>query len=155
MNLYIMRHGMAEPYHVRPDEERALVAEGESQVRSVAQRWQADAPALGTIIVSPYKRAQQTAAIVKGSLDFSEALHTESRITPEGDVQEVVQYLSQLGIENTLVVSHMPLVGGLISYLTAGDYSSFGGLMTGQLVQLRGEQLDRGCMQIEHVLYPQ
>ena len=155
MNLYIMRHGMAEPYHVRPDEERTLVVEGQNQVQSVAQRWQTGAPAVGAIIVSPYKRAQQTAVIVKNALGFSEALHTEPRITPEGDVQEVVQCLDQLSIENILVVSHMPLVGGLISYLTVGDYSSFGGLVPAQLVELGGEQLGPGCMQIEHVLYPQ
>ena len=155
MNLYIMRHGMAEPYHTRPDAERSLVAEGEAQALNVASQWQAACPALDAIVASPYKRAQQTATIVKDTLGFSEALLTNAFITPDGDAPTVVQGLDQYSFQNILLVSHMPLVSHLLSYLTVGDSHSYGGLQTAQLVHLSGEHLAQGCMRVAQELYPQ
>lgn len=155
MNLYIMRHGMAEPYRARSDENRLLVAEGEAQARHVASQWLRTSPALDFIVASPYKRAQQTATIVKNVLGFSGELKTNSLITPEGDVLQVAQYLDQFASQNVLLVSHMPLVASLLGYLTSGDPRSFGGLTTAQLVHLSGDHPAQGCMDVEMTLYPE
>jgi phosphohistidine phosphatase len=155
MNLYIMRHGMAEPYHARSDESRLLVAEGEAQVRNVASQWQRISPSLDLIIASPYNRAQQTATIVKDVLGFAGELQTNPLITPEGDMLRVAQYLDQFASQDILLVSHMPLVASLLGYLTSGDPRSSGGFVTAQLVHLSGDHAAQGCMDVERVLYPE
>lgn len=155
MNLYIMRHGMAEPYGARPDESRLLVPEGEAQARGVANQWLQTSPALDCIVVSPYMRAQQTATIVKDILGFTDELQTNSMVIPEGDVLQVAQYLDPFASQNVLLVSHMPLVANLLGYLTSGDPRSFGGLTTAQLVHLSGDHSAQGCMDIEMTLYPE
>lgn len=154
MNLYIMRHGMAEPYGARADESRLLVPEGEAQARGVANQWLQTSSALDFIVVSPYKRAQQTATIVKDVLGFTDEPQTSSLVRPEGDVLQVAQYLDQFASQNVLLVSHMPLVANLLGYLTSGDPRSFGGLTTAQLVHLSGDHSAQGCMDIEMTLYP-
>jgi len=155
MNLYIMRHGMAEPYRARSDESRLLVAEGEAQVSHVASQWLRTSPVLDFIVASPYKRAQQTATIVKDVLGFTGELQTNALITPEGDVFQVAQHLDQFASKDVLLVSHMPLVANLLGYLTSGDPRSFGGLTTAQLVHLSGDHPAQGCMDVEMTLYPE
>ncbi|MBL4606707.1 MAG: phosphohistidine phosphatase SixA [Pseudomonadales bacterium] len=155
MNLYIMRHGMAEPYHAKPDAERLLVPEGETQALSVATQWKQSSPSLDYIIASPYKRAQKTAQIVMETLVFSGELLTNPLVTPDGKVLEVAKSLDQFSPADILLVSHMPLVSDLLAYLTSGDGRSYGGLMTAQLVHLRGEHIAQGCMDVEQILYPE
>lgn len=153
-NLYIMRHGMAEAYHLRPDADRRLVAEGEVEVRNVAKQWQADTPSLSTIIASPYRRAQQTALIVGEVLEYRDKPVTSSNFTPDSPVPVAVKDLEACEGENILLVSHMPLVGKLVGFLCSGDSQSIGGLATAQIVRLYGEVITPGCMEVETIYYP-
>ena len=73
------------------------------------------------MIVSPYVRAQETFELVNSALDnILNDIETWSGITPYGNATLVVDYLSVLqeqGVESVLLISHLPLVGSIVSEL--------------------------------------
>ena len=73
------------------------------------------------MIVSPYVRAQETFELVNSALDnILNDVETWSGITPYGNATLVVDYLSVLqeqGVESVLLISHLPLVGSIVSEL--------------------------------------
>ena len=153
MNLYIMRHGRAE-LHVKPDSLRTLVAEGELETQQVAAKLQASSIRIDTIVTSPYPRAQQTARIVKDTLGFQGKLVLSDCITPKGDVKKTTRMLDSLKDENILVVSHLPLVGHLLSYLTSANSAVPLTMNTAAVVHLHGEFVAAGCMQYKGDFLP-
>ena len=72
---------------------------------------------LQRIVTSPYQRARQTAAELMRTLNFAGELLVEAALTPAGDAGQVATLIDALGGE-TLLVSHQPLVGELLCYLT-------------------------------------
>ena len=73
------------------------------------------------MIVSPYVRAQETFELVNLALDnILNDVETWSGVTPYGNATLVADYLSVLqkqGVESVLLVSHLPLVGSIVSEL--------------------------------------
>ena len=67
MDLYILRHGIAEPSEassVKDDSERALTAEGKQKMRRIAKSITALKYSFDVILTSPFRRAKETADIV-------------------------------------------------------------------------------------------
>ena len=129
MQLYIMRHGDA-VMQAPTDAQRPLSDRGRKQVAAMARHF---LPLLPTrVLVSPYIRAQQTAAILCESLVLNGGqLRHADFITPDGDPFQVVQELEPYSSDVLLMVSHQPLVGTLLSLLLdgalTGDYMSNSG----------------------------
>lgn len=124
MRLVLVRHGEAEPVRTG-DAERALTGHGRKQA-ALTGKWLAAALEGGggcRLLASPYRRAQETAALL------NEALHAEYRtlsaITPDEDVRRAVQALDRAssGASVVVVVTHMPLVAALASWLETGSFS--------------------------------
>ena len=73
------------------------------------------------MIVSPYARAQETFELVNSALDNTlNDVEIWSGVTPYGNATMVADYLSVLqeeGIKSVLLVSHLPLVGSIVSEL--------------------------------------
>ncbi|WP_218059138.1 phosphohistidine phosphatase SixA [Gilliamella sp. wkB178] len=113
-----MRHGEA-GFSASSDSGRSLTSRGIKQSQQAAQwlkqlNYQFD---LG--LVSPYLRAQQTFAELTSQLVVS---HVESNniLVPSGDPSKIVNLLAMLsstGVNNVIVVSHLPLVGYLVNEL--------------------------------------
>lgn len=121
MQIFIMRHGQASPLGVS-DEQRLLTEQGKLEA-VVMTKWLHDEKfKFDQILVSPYKRAQQTANILADSLSALSPLTTLDIITPSGNASEVHDYIDgvcELKRMNTLlIVSHMPLVSYLVAELT-------------------------------------
>ncbi|WP_169303157.1 phosphohistidine phosphatase SixA [Thalassotalea mangrovi] len=118
MKIFIMRHGEAE-LHSDSDVTRKLTPLGVLETQVMARWLGKQQINLDAILVSPYTRAQETAAIMNEQLGASLALQTLSLLTPAGSASDCHDYLDGTvhleRWENILVVSHMPLV----SYLTA------------------------------------
>lgn len=89
MKLWILRHGEAQP-HAPRDADRELTPLGCEQVLRSAE--QLRSKPLNSIWVSPYVRAQQTAALVREALGFTSDLIT-------------VPWLTQIANLNTLRVN--------------------------------------------------
>lgn len=124
MKIFIMRHGEAEVVS-SSDEARHLTDYGRKQ--SILQgQWlkthlNSTALSVQKVIVSPYVRAQETFELVNLALDnILNDVETWSGVTPYGNATLVADYLSVLqkqGVESVLLVSHLPLVGSIVSEL--------------------------------------
>jgi phosphohistidine phosphatase len=130
VKLYIMRHGDAVPAQaLQSDAIRPLSLYGEQEVVMNAQ-WlqsylaQQAAAQLDWLLVSPYVRARQTAAILSQQIKVGEQEECAD-ITPEGNAEQFVDWLMvQLqkrghGVHHIALVSHMPFVSYLVAALDA------------------------------------
>ena len=149
MNIWILRHGEAEP-HARRDAERELTAHGREQVLHSATLLIGQP--LDSILVSPYVRAQQTAELVRKALGFTSGLITVPWLTPESEPKFAVSKLPDSG--NVLLVSHQPFVGELISLLVHGHVRQPQPMQTASLVELEGEWPLAGSMTLLGVHHP-
>ncbi len=145
MKLYILRHGEAEAVATR-DAERRLTARGQSGVRAVASAAAGRLDGLQAVACSPYQRTRQTAAELMRILQFNGDFAVASALAPGSDIASVVAFAAQSGFENLLLVSHQPLVGDLLHYLT--DDWTLAPMAPGHLVALEVTALTRGGAQL-------
>ncbi|MEM1094947.1 MAG: histidine phosphatase family protein [Bacteroidota bacterium] len=118
MQLYLMRHGNAEPgTRHRPDAERALTPEGHVQVEQQARALAQLRPTWGSVVSSTYVRARQTRDVVARAVGLK--THQDAVLRPGcslDDLEEVLQ-----GFETPpLVVFHQPSIGQITFELTGG-----------------------------------
>jgi len=131
MQLFIMRHGNANQFGVS-DAQRELTEKGKSEVLVMAAYIQDNKLSFDRVIVSPFKRAQQTAQILLSAIDCAVLAETLDFIIPSGSARNVHDYIDGLiakdksvnnQLEKLLIISHMPLVSYLVEELTQGQDS--------------------------------
>ena len=120
MKLYVLRHGEAES-QAPSDAARRLTPRGAAEVRAVTLACAQRLAGLQRVVTSPYQRARQTAAELMRTLNFAGELLVETALTPAGDAGQVAALIDALGCEALLLVSHQPLVGELLGYLTDSE----------------------------------
>jgi phosphohistidine phosphatase len=112
MEIYLLRHGIAEDGH--PDAARALTPEGKEKLRKVLKRANAR-PSL--ILTSPYKRAVETAEIAAEVLAYSGELERAQSLTPDGSPPAVWEEIRARKNEQAiLLASHEPLMSATVAY---------------------------------------
>ncbi len=112
--LLLWRHADAEDGI--PDSGRALTKKGSKQAKQVAQWLKPRLPADCTILVSPAKRAQQTAA----ALDMPYT--TEQRLGVHANVADILAAADWPRRQGAvLVVGHQPTLGQVAAQLLAGE----------------------------------
>ncbi|MCC5880939.1 MAG: phosphohistidine phosphatase SixA [Idiomarina sp.] len=129
MKLFIMRHGEAAPQQASAllggasyatDEARELTSLGREEVVASAQWLKAHYPKLDLAISSPLVRAEQTMDLVAKEIPI-ESREISAEVTPSSDPESFASaLLARLQVEpaeTVLVVSHMPFVCYLVSYL--------------------------------------
>lgn len=119
MQVYIMRHGDA-ALQAASDAARALTQKGKDDSVIMAKWLSERTPAIDNVLVSPYLRAEQTLEEISHYLPLPAQIEVTSMLTPSGDAQYVADKildLAALGANAVLVVSHLPLVGYLVSEL--------------------------------------
>jgi phosphohistidine phosphatase len=112
--LLLWRHGIAEDRHLdRPDQERALTAEGRQRTEAVAAELCRLQLHCDLLLSSPLRRALQTAEIGVAA-GLAPAVAQEIRLAPGGDPRPLLQAGSwrRLGL-----VGHEPDLGELASSL--------------------------------------
>ncbi len=119
MELYILRHGIAEERRPgKPDERRALTEEGRRKLRPVLERARAAGVVPSLILASPYVRAVQTAEMAaeilghKGTLVRTDALIPGS--LPEATWREIHERDGETAI---LLAGHEPLLSTIAAYV--------------------------------------
>lgn len=122
MSIYVMRHGQAEMF-ARSDELRPLTSNGREQASQVATYLQQSGIAIEQILVSPYHRTQQTAAIINEV--FPVDCSVSDDLVPSADVMQAEMFIETFRDKNVLVVSHMPLVHLLVKQFTGIELSEF------------------------------
>ncbi|BDM63867.1 phosphohistidine phosphatase SixA [Shewanella sp. NFH-SH190041] len=123
MQLFLMRHGEAS-YEAASDRERVLTAVGRQQTSQMSH-WLAErVSGFDLVLVSPYLRVQQTWQQL--SCEFAEPGKwlVLDELVPSADAEVAAQlilaYAAQCQAQRVLVISHMPLLGYLVSELTPG-----------------------------------
>jgi phosphohistidine phosphatase len=126
MQLYIMRHGQANPVG-NIDHLRELTPTGYNEAQCMGKWFHQQGLPFVHVFVSPYVRAQQTANTVLDEINGQVKRETINFITPLDDAKKVHDYLDGVcadsDIEHLLIVSHMPLVSYLVETLTADHQS--------------------------------
>jgi len=150
VKLWLLRHGQAEP-QAASDSQRALTAVGRDEIRRSAAHLLAEPPQL--LLVSPYLRAQQSAALVAEALGRI-AQRSVPWLTPDSDPRQVLLELDRYAQQSILLVAHQPLLGELAGLLVHGHRQQPLPLHTGSLVELEGEYLLAGAMRLLAVHSP-
>jgi phosphohistidine phosphatase len=126
VQVYIVRHGEAEPIGAEGDAVRRLTARGTLQARSAAAGLRALDVRLDHLLTSPLQRALETAALLAGELD---APAPESRAVLDGraSADEILDEVADLAAEaRVALVGHMPVLAELVALATAGAAPGLG-----------------------------
>ena len=114
MDLILWRHAEAEDGF--PDRERALTAKGHKQAKKMAAWLKSRLPQDLCILVSPAKRALQTAAALE--LDFSMLEEIAPGASPH-DLLKAARW--PRGERSVLIVGHQPTLGKVAALLLGGQ----------------------------------
>lgn len=132
--LWIMRHGLAEN-EFESDFERDLSSVGRSQAKNVALQLLNDpAGCPKNMLVSPFKRTQETATIVHQMLAMQQAFETEEMLVHFAEHKALGDFLLASDFQHLIIVSHMPIVANLCQYLVPN--CDVFGFETAQIVRL-------------------
>ncbi len=140
--LFILRHGEAESF-ASTDAERHLTERGRTQTTAILQQSLPELRQVTRIVASPYVRAQQTAELAANLLQLP--VLTDARLTPDSDRATVAELWSESPEHDVLLlVSHQPLVGGLLDWL-CGLPRGQQVMGTSALASLRTDVVAGGC----------
>ncbi len=154
MMISLLRHGEAS-FNAINDESRELTDLGRQQVlSSVSQLRQESVIPINEIWSSPYVRAQQSAEIAASVLQLG--VNIQPLLTPDYSPEKVIEWLYTLDKRGSsiLLVSHMPLVGSLVSLLVEGNNYAQLPFYTGMIARLDGEEPIEGCFTLNKVFMP-
>jgi phosphohistidine phosphatase len=122
MELILWRHAEAEPGE--PDLGRGLTGKGEKQARRMAEWLHAHLPQSTRILVSPARRAQQTAQALAEV--GHRKLKTADDLAPGASVADVLAAAGWPDARQpVVVVGHQPTLGWVASELLAGSPQSW------------------------------
>ncbi|WP_251976631.1 phosphohistidine phosphatase SixA [Salinicola avicenniae] len=150
--LAIVRHGEAAAG--APDAERRLTRRGEVEAASAGQ-WLARRPELATarLWASPFTRARQTAEAIACATRLTQ--ETADGITPDDDLEALVERLTAHETTRPLIlVSHMPLVGGLAGRLVDGSPGAGLAFPTAGIALLEADVWAAGCATLRAFVAP-
>lgn len=117
MQVFIMRHGDA-ALDAASDSVRPLTSCGCDESRLMANWLKGQKVDIERVLVSPFLRAEQTLDVVGECMNLPTGVDVLPELTPCGDVGLVSAYLQALaneGVATAMVISHLPLVGYLVS----------------------------------------
>jgi len=115
MQLYVFRHGIAEPGSgTTPDADRPLSPLGIDRTIAAARGLAGFADRPEAILTSPYDRARQTAGILGDIFDLIPQIVSALANAPAGDV---IQMLRQRDENRVMIVGHEPTLSGIIETL--------------------------------------
>ncbi|TNF08353.1 MAG: hypothetical protein EP323_01615, partial [Gammaproteobacteria bacterium] len=116
MLIYLLRHGDAPYDELRG--ERALSQRGHDETRAVLEQHQDELLSLDLILCSPVLRARQTLRVLQETLSYQGDLLFEDVLRSEASLLAVEACVDKLRVRSLLLLSHQPLIGKMLEYLT-------------------------------------
>ncbi|MDP1521363.1 histidine phosphatase family protein [Porticoccus litoralis] len=151
MLIYLLRHGDAPYDQVRG--ERALSQHGHDGTRAVLEQHLDDLQSLDLILCSPVLRARQTLSVVQETLSYQGDLLFEDVLRSEARLSAVEACVDKLRVPSLLLLSHQPLIGKMLEYLT--DRPGLGWSMTtSSLACLDAIAFGRGAAELRWLTQP-
>ena len=124
MDLYLMRHGIAEEVsETGQDRDRVLTEEGIDRSGTSAKAMRKLGIEFDVIFASPYARAWRTAEIVADELGGRKLLHALEALGCESSALGALNELKKVtrNFASVLIVGHEPILSELISLLLSGS----------------------------------
>jgi phosphohistidine phosphatase len=137
--LWLLRHGEAEPHDVKPDAERELTERGRDQSRSAGRALKALEVEVHLCFTSPKVRARQTAELACAELGIEPV--DEPALAEGFDGRAALALAAAAGADQrVLVVGHEPDFSQVVHDLTGGRIDmKKGGIAAVRLDGSRGE----------------
>jgi phosphohistidine phosphatase len=137
--LWLLRHGEAEPHDSAPDEERRLTDRGRDQSRVAGQALAALKVEVHFAFTSPKVRARETAVLACEPLGIEPIEHAP--LYADFDATDALELMSAAGPEQrVLVVGHEPDFSQVVYDLTGARIDlKKGGIAAARLDGSRGE----------------
>jgi phosphohistidine phosphatase len=143
MHIYLLRHGIAEDGSAMVhDCDRALTEEGRKRLQRAAVTWRQLVESPEVVLVSPLRRAIETAAVLTEALRFSGEQRIEDALVPEAPPALCMSLLegeAYSGTKSVVVVGHEPNLGYLLGLLLTGHPRQPIPLKKGMLVGVETE----------------
>jgi phosphohistidine phosphatase len=122
--LWLLRHGDAEPHGTRDDADRRLTARGERQSQAAGIALARLATGFDEVLFSPKERARKTAELAAAgwSSDQRRALREYVPLAERFDGREALDALSGIPPDSgrLLLVGHEPDLSGVVAELAGG-----------------------------------
>ena len=137
--LWLLRHGEAEPHDVRPDDERQLTDRGRAQSRAAGAALAALKIEIHLAFTSPKVRARDTALLACETLGIQPVEH--AALAAGFDADEALALLAAAGVDQrVLAVGHEPDFSQVVFDLGGGRIDmKKGGIAALRLDGTRGE----------------
>jgi phosphohistidine phosphatase len=139
--LWLLRHGDAEPHGVRPDAERRLTERGEAQSRAAGAALAAIGVSFDAVLTSPRVRARDTARLTAKRLGVEPIDHEP--LSGGFDREDALALIAGYDAEaKLLLVGHEPDLSQLVHDFTGGRVDmKKGGLAAVRVARAAGELL--------------
>ncbi len=139
--LWLLRHGDAEPHGTRPDPERALTERGEQQSRDAGAAFVKLGLEFASVWTSPKVRARDTAVLACRAFGASPIEHEP--LYAGFSATDALEVMASVGVEEkVLVVGHEPDLSQVVHDLTGARVDlKKGGVAAVRLEGSRGELL--------------
>jgi len=134
--LWLLRHGEAEPHDARDDHDRRLTPRGEEQARAAGRALAALELPIHLVFASPKVRAWDTAVLACEALGVEPIVH---RPVADGfDRADALELVAADGDRRILVVGHNPDFEQLVYDLTGARVELRKGAVAG--IRMQGSQ---------------
>ncbi len=119
MNLYIIRHAIAEEEDPSGDDsQRALTDKGSRKMRQIAKGLRILGVEFDAILSSPYLRAQETAEILGDVFKMKKQIAFSDNLVPMGDPDLLIAEINEkYSVDSLAIIGHEPYLTTLISLL--------------------------------------
>lgn len=118
--VYLIRHGIALDRALSDqDETRPLTEQGQKKTKKVAKALKETGIKFDRILTSPLLRARETAEILKEK-GLTETLETFSPLSPNGNIQDWLNWWDNWQQETVALVGHQPDLGNWAELLVWG-----------------------------------
>jgi phosphohistidine phosphatase len=118
MEIYILRHGIAEDQNAAGDARRSLTDEGRRKLRRVLERAARANVSPSLVLSSPYVRARQTAELAAEVLGYRGKIVETAVLVPEGSPEALWEELrGRRGESAILIAGHQPMLSGVAAWL--------------------------------------
>ncbi len=108
MEIFVVRHGVAEPVSATADAERSLSRAGKHVLRRQVRLWKKLGLRAEACFCSPLLRTRQTADILRiGGFYKGKKVITED-LAPGTNSERLITFLSQLSYQHVVLVGHNP-----------------------------------------------
>jgi len=149
MEIWLLRHAAAEDRAPSGrDEDRPLTPEGAGQMERVARGLAALDPGIELVLVSPYRRARQTAEAAARALQLTKEVRESRALEPGRDPREILEELRAEDAAAVLLVGHEPYLGALLGLLVSGESGLEIPLKKASLARVSWDGSGRGLLEI-------